>query len=472
MKNKSFFTREGVNPPSFGNRPFRARFSVVIMAGFLVTQGCSFFDTPEAAPLPKGNSANGDQVELTYYSKDATANFLAFLQNPRAASSARSVLEPGESVEVTDADVFAGLWAALSEEERAQVLANPGAIDIEIDESISVGADSELGRAITARNAGVITELAGRFKLLAQLKDWFGDKEVPYTYAGIESGIVETVPANLAVQKLLGENDLKGVAVILHYFDMDNRFDDLKAVWEAVTDAESEDAAGQRSVARSGAGDLTYSTPLYTNLGATLQDGDVLVMSRTGSAYISGTYNHAGIFSKNAYNNNGKNDRAQCVYTAEPNINYDVAIRPDRPGYACLDTVTIYTHQKKAAVIRPKNYTEAKAATAIKYAKDTFYDKKIYYWLPVNEALLLGNTSHNNTFDAYCSKVVWHAWEKAGVDLDANNFVGFLIAPDELYDSSINRGISGCIKILGITIATWYIPTYSATSNVVRKMSR
>jgi|TergutMp193P3_1026864.scaffolds.fasta_scaffold92954_2 uncharacterized protein YycO len=120
----------------------------------------------------------------------------------------------------------------------------------------------------------------------------------------------------------------------------------------------------------------------------------------------------------------------------------------------------------------PKSYTEAKAATAVKYAKETFYDKWIYYWLPVNEALYILDTSHTYIGDAYCSKVVWHAWKKAGVDMDARNFVGNLIAPDELYDSSINRYISGSIKLFGITIASWSIPTYSATSNVVRKMSR
>jgi hypothetical protein len=445
----------------------------VLLAGitvFTVIQGCSFFDVPE------GNyTVDGDQVGLTYYSKDATNNFMAFLQNPKSVSPARNVSDPDDPVEVTDADGFAGLWAALTEEERAQILANPGAINLEIDESVSVSADSELGRAITARNARTISELTGRFEIIAQLKDWFQDKEVPYTYAGIESGIVETVSANMAVQKLLAENDMEGVAAILHYFDMGDRFDTLKTRWEAVTVVADEDASGQRSAARASLGGAAYSTALYTNLGATLQDGDVLVMSRTGSAYISGTYNHAGIFSINAYRNStNRNDGIRCVYTAQPTASkdFDSSLRPDRPGYACLDTISLYTLQNKAAVIRPRSYTEAKAETAVKHAKEVFYDKNIYYWLPVNEALNIGNTSHNDTFDAYCSKVVWHAWKKAGVDLDAKNFVGNLIAPDELYDSSYNWYTTYTIKFFNIVIKSWTEQTFAATSNVVRRMSR
>jgi hypothetical protein len=448
----------------------------VLLAGitvFTIMQGCSFFDIPA-----ENKSANGDQAglsELTYYSKDATSNFMAFLQNPKPASSARSVLEPGDSVEVTDTDIFAGLWAALTEEERARVLANPEAVSVEIDESISADADSELGRAIKARNAGTISELTVRFKFFAQLKDWFQDKEVPYTYAGIESGLVETVSANLAVQRLLSENDMEGAAAILHYLDMDDRFDDLKTGWEAFTASANEDSPGQRSVARSASG-ASYSTALYTNLGATLQDGDVLVMSRDGKAdAYAGTYDHAGIFSQEIYNKKiTQGDKAQCVYTAQPSNTKDNSpnVQPDRPGYACLDTVFIYTLQKKAAVIRPKNYTAAKAEKAVKYAKDAFYDMNRWYFPPALEFLYIGDSSHTDTITAYCSKVAWHAWNKAGVDMDARNGHGNFIVPDKLYDSSINRYIYGCIKLFGKVIVEWSIPTYSATSNVVRKMSR
>lgn len=444
----------------------------VLLAGiivFTIIQGCTFFD------MPIGNySLNGNKVELTYHTKDVTDGFMTFLQNPISVSPVRSVLEPGDSIEVSDADMFAALWATLREEQRAQILSNPQVVKVEIEESISVSADSGLGRSIIAGNIGIISELTERFNFFAQLRNWFSDKEVPYTYVGIESGIAETVLANLAIQRLLLENDMEGVAAILHYLDMNSIFDDLQTRWEAFAAIANAGTAGQRSVARNSSGGATYSSALFPNLGATLQDGDVLVMSRNGSAdFYAGIYDHAGIFSRSLYNAGGMNDRVHCVYTAQPSATKNIEEHaPDRPGYACLDTISLYTFQKKIAVIRPKNYTTTRAATAVRYAKDEFYDKKRRYSLPLLEFLKIGDTSHNSTSDTYCSKVPWHAWNRAGVDLDARNGHGNFIVPDKLYDSSIDRYTIGVVKVNSTTNTKAAIQTYVATSNVVIDVSR
>jgi hypothetical protein len=77
----------------------------------------------------------------------------------------------------------------------------------------------------------------------------------------------------------------------------------------------------------------------------------------------------------------------------------------------------------------------------------------------------------HGTSDTYCSKVPYIAWKNAGVNMDANNFGGNLVAPDELYDSSFNRYLSITIYFLWWS-KTWTYQTYSATSNVVQRLSR
>jgi len=446
------------------------RILLVGMIIFMIMQGCSFFDLPLI-----NDSVNGDQVGFIYHSKDATDNFMAFLQNPKAAPPVRSILEPGESIEITDADLFAYLWADLSEEERTQILVNPEAISIEINSSISVSINSELGRSIANGSIGLISELAVRFSFYARLDDWFKGKEVPYMYAGIESGITETVSANLAVQKLLMENDKGGVAAILHYFDMDDRFDELMAGWEAVTDASNIDIVGQRSIGNARAANGTaHLNPLFINLGETLLNGDVLVCSVPGIGSLTGTYNHAGIFCMDTYaRNRNRYDRAHSVYTAQPKglFNYDNDTEPNDLGKACLDTILLYTRQSRFAVIRPINYTATRATIATKYAREEFYDNEVEYIIPLLDAVGITNKT-KNTDIAYCSQVVWHSWNRAGVNLDADNSLGNLITPSELFDSSINRFRTVTVSIFGIVISSNTTQTYVATSYVVRKMGK
>jgi hypothetical protein len=157
-----------------------------------------------------------------------------------------------------------------------------------------------------------------------------------------------------------------------------------------------------------------------------LENADTVeVESGLGSAYVFGTYNHAGIFSKERYKDGGSTDYAHSVYTAQPKFtsNYDSDIRPDRSNKACLDTLRLYTRQKKLAVIEPRNYTQNSAAAAVNYAKTIFYDANADYDLPYWEALGIGNSSHNLTKEnTYCSKVAYVAWKKAGIDLDGKRW--------------------------------------------------
>jgi uncharacterized protein YycO len=84
----------------------------------------------------------------------------------------------------------------------------------------------------------------------------------------------------------------------------------------------------------------------------------------------------------------------------------------------------------------------------------------------------LGNTSHDErTTYTYCSKVVYTAWKKAGVNVDANNFAGFLVAPDEIYSSALDRYFTITINLI-FWKETYKVYTYNATTNVVMIKNR
>jgi hypothetical protein len=341
-----------------------------------------------------------------------------------------------------------------------------------------------------SRNAAETSELAVRLGFTARLKDWFKGKEVPVSYTGevfedIDSGIM--VPANLAIQKLFLEGNWEAAIAVLNYLGMEAIEAELKAGWDAMAalDSEPADPPEGRSMARSSS-DGAYGSPMTSNLGASLRNGDVLMESGKSSAYITGTYNHAGIFSKSVYATGGSTDYVHSVYTAQPNgliqpkgsllypktSEYDIDIRPDRPGYSCLDTIRLYTRQKKLAVIEPRNYTAASGASAVNYAKTIYYDPKVVYDLPLWETLGIGDSSHNLKNDyTYCSKVPYTAWKKAGVNLDSDTALGHLVVPDDLYGS-----VYDWYRVITIRILFWTYThsekIFSATSRVVTTMQR
>jgi hypothetical protein len=423
------------------------------------------------------------QAMLSYYSKDAGETFVKFLQNP-ASSYSRGVLAPGESTEISDEELFASLWAGLTGDERAKILENADTAEVEIVEAIGADADSDAGRALLARNADEVSSLTAGLEFTAKLKDRLKGKKVPLSYAG--AGIEENtfagteVPADLAIQKLFAENDWPGASAVLDYLDMKSFKEDLKTSWDsfaALTDFQTEEgrSAERSSSSSSSKSGASYSSPITENLGGRLRNGAVLVESGSGSAYLVGTYGHAGIFSSERYAKGGSNDYVHSVYTAQPNKTayYDTDIRPDRPGYACIDTLRMYTRQKMFAAIEPINYTQARAVDAVNYAKTIFYDPRSVYFLPFAEAIRIGNSSHNLTNEnTYCSKVAYVSWRKAGINLDSDYIFGNLVAPDDLYFSAYDRYRVINIKILFWTVYSKREKVYSAVSRIRLAMSR
>ena len=230
-----------------------------------------------------------------------------------------------------------------------------------------------------------------------------------------------------------------------------------------------------RNIARASGVVDHYTTTLKDNLGETLVDGAVLLeSSREKAYYVVGTYAHGGIFSKERFEEGDGSDAAHCVYTAQPNAyqGFPQDMQPDRPGYACLDTLFMYTRQRRYAVVLPKSYTAARAKEAVNIAKTRFYDHKPPYSLPITEIFGIGNTSHDMTScNTYCTKVAYTAWKSVGHDLDSNVFAGNIITPDDIYGSTINRYFSITIIFLWWS-KTYTWQTYAAAGDLIEVRER
>ena len=416
----------------------------------------------------KVHVADGE-VSLDYHNKDLSQDFLSFLESPvkSTAISRNAGLDNNIRGET---DCFTLLWDSLSEKEKNDVLQNLDSLEMDGIMTISTELDTPTGRA-AASNENVDMETFGALlSFHEKLKDWLGETKIPsnltpeiYDIIGIDG--IELLSAVGVIELLLPNDDWKSVDSVLSYLNYPIELKDIKKNYEEVERILN--LQSERS--ERGASKNFRDGPAVTDLGKKLKDGSVLLTVDSSSAYfIIGDWAHAGIFSQDAYEKNGLNDKALCVYTAQPEkaADYPDGLRPDRPGYTCFDTVAHYTYQKKVAVILPKNYDGDKAVTAVNTAKTVFYDPKVKYWLPVNEFFLLGDTSHDGTNkNSYCSKVAYTSWKKAGVDLDGETFGGFLVTPDDIYSSSYNHYFTITLKILWWS-KTWKIQTYSATSNV------
>lgn len=415
-----------------------------------------------------------NQVSKEYYSKDVSASFSKFLENPEEiARSCRSALADDEERELTDEEMFAGLWDSLTEEEKQKVMENSDSVELSLNGIVAVDEDSSVGRAALAGDYSGLDNIAAMYGFMQKLNDWFKD----YTIS------IELLPENLRmdmqqnvplapVMEYCVQNELwSDVERILCNIDTTVTIDELKKELELLGNSNTNNDTISRAGALVG-----YSEEALTkNLGATLKDGTVILTCPKEKAFvIAGKWQHAGIFSKLLFDRNVQTDATHCVYTAQPD-NYDdfpEDMKPDNPGYACLDTIFMYTKQKRLATLLPKSYTNSKGAEAVNYAKTIYYDKKPEYCLPWWEMLGINDSSHDEgTCNTYCSKVVYTGWKKAGVDLDAETFAGNLVSPDDLYGSGFDRYRTVTVRILWWS-KSWTKKIYSGTSYIQRQLSK
>ncbi len=399
------------------------------------------------------------------YSKDSSSDFLAFLNdNPEESVSAyRSAFSTNNENRLTKEEIFVQIWETLTDEEKNQLLENASEVTMCFENSIGVDKDSDIGRAILNGDSLELEETAKRYGLIFKLDDYFGNKYISARFLPEVFGLSqnEMIPVVQTIEYCM-QNDLwEDIDRILRELESQILMEDLKKEYNLIQYEQN-----SRDNCRAAAVIDYKENALINNLGSQIPDGTVLLMCSKKKAFgIAGNWLHAGIFSKKRYDNK-KGDASLCVFSAQPDQYQDFPenMQPDRPGYACLDTVFMYTRQKKVAAILPKDYTSTKAEYAVDNAKKIFYDSHAKYKLPYNEFFYLGNTSHDETNEnTYCSKVAYTGWKKAGVNLDANTFAGNLVSPDDIYGSSFDRYASVTVSFFCWS-KTWTWKTYSATS--------
>ncbi|MBQ9630744.1 MAG: hypothetical protein IJR49_04080 [Treponema sp.] len=432
-------------------------------------------------------NAKSNELTKTYYSRDTTKSFLVFLQNPeenvkasRTARAARSAI--GEDTSLTENDMFAEIWESLTEEEKLMMSKNASSVEVTQDFALAVDSSSETGRAALLGDSSSLDALTELYRYNARLEDAFKNLTLPISF--VEESFppdtdISEVPAFGVVDNYIRNGNWEKVETILSYLNNPISRSELENLARtlSVNDTSNERASSVMTY---------YSTPLKENVGETLKDGTVLLTLSKKKAYvIAGNWVHGGIFSKDLYDKNSENisnekrDSIHCVYTAQPNEYDDFPndMKPDRPGYACLDTIYMYTKQRKFATLLPKNYSDTSARNAVQVAKEVYYDTWPKYLFPgweifVPFSLPIFDSSHDLTNkNTYCTKVVYTAWKKQGVDLDARTFAGNTVTPDDIYSSHVDRYSSFTLKIFWWT-KTWTWKTYSATSNLLSEEHR
>ena len=320
--------------------------------------------------------------------------------------------------------------------------------------------------------------VAARYGFVARLKDWFGGMTVPASLVPGElgeelaaQGAVE-VPAAILLEQYVQGKEWETVDRILSHLGDPVSLSAMKneaALLDEAMDRLQTDRGGSRAALVVG----YQNTPLRENIGRDLPDGAVLLTSFKKLAFLVwGQWAHAGIFSKVAYRNNGNHDGVHSVYTAQPDEygGFPADMQPDRPGYGCMDTVYMYTKQIRCAAILPKGYTSSKGSAAVTAAKRIFYDPRPSYTYPppLQDLFFRGSYDLTNR-NTYCTKVPYTAWRLQGNNIERNRYVGNIIAPDDLYASTMDEYWSFTIRFLWFS-KTWRWKTYSAETDLIMRL--
>ena len=403
-----------------------------------------------------------NNVIINYYQKDAKGSLVSFLEQGEPVQ-ARNLNES----DFTEADCLAMLWQELSDEQKELVRKNIDDAQITKELYLKLDGGESISRALNAGDSSEVDRIKRIYALEERVKDAYSCYQVPIEMAKINNtnGINQDINADVVILKLGKENDWEGLQEVLSYINMKEDYNNLKTEFSELYLYENNTS---RSLSRS-SGDKYKENALMKDVGKQLKNGEIIITNSASKAFILGDWMHAGIFSEKNFINKGGNDGVHCVYTAQPDDydNFPENMKPDNPGYACMDTIYMYTKQHKFCTLVPKAWSSDIAEKAVKYAKEEFYDKEPEYNLPWWEMLLpVLNTSHDLTSsNVYCSKVAYSAWASQGVNLDSNTFAGNLVSPDDLHDSTISRygSFTICIPFFSYTW-TWTI--YEAQANL------
>ncbi len=306
--------------------------------------------------LQTGCTEFENQIVKKCYEADATSSFAEFLKNPdenvRAIRSARATAESGaENVELSEEEMFAMIWESLDESEKADILSNADELNLSSENYVAVDKESEAGRAIVIdEDTSVLDQAAAMYGFMYRLQDLFKGTSVSSNCLPEEIRPEEEteVPLVQTIEYCVQQELWDDIEKILKTVDSSVSANELKEEYEQMKEVSQESVLSQIKSARASAVIGYKQDPLVDNLGEQLADGTVLLSVSKKKAFgVAGEWLHAGIFAAEKYDSN-KGDASHCVYTAQPDKygNFPENMKPDRPGYACLDTV-LCIHDKE-----------------------------------------------------------------------------------------------------------------------------
>ena len=304
-----------------------------------------------------------NMISKKFYTKNLSDKFSNFIEDSKMGR-ARTAAELGE--EETD---FSEIWDSLSSEEKQLLMNNSEDIEVIEDSLLSIKSDSSIGRAIMGGDTTEIDSIVNVYSYSEWLNEHFGDIKIalsPEEYEFIENE--KLVPMNFVIDYLSKSAKWDDIDKLLSIVNSAVTVEDVREEYKKIESAL--DFSKDNVIACRASKTVDYQDkPIREDVGLTLKDGTVMLTCFKNKAFpvIGGQWAHAGIFSKEAFEKNDGGDSSHCIYTAQPDEYDDFPdyMKPDRTNRCCLDTVYMYSYQKKMATLLPFDYSRIKAEKAV-----------------------------------------------------------------------------------------------------------
>ncbi|MCP4131717.1 MAG: hypothetical protein GY754_12125 [bacterium] len=372
---------------------------IFVFSAFFIN--CQVFDSDEKKELEISS-------KVQTYSVDELLNFDFNSSNENA----------GEKEEVARA--FHECLEEISEEEKNKLLSLSN-ISVNLAESI-------LESAITAQELDFTDSKNSMYKeLRSAFNDLKIDGETVHDLAGFSEDDIsihgqKIVYAYELANFLVDNNLFDELTVLAEQLDVTLDIDSIKARIPA-----SASTTMSRGILHNDGSDTFFDDSVIEGFdGSQLEHGDILLVRYpTLRSRVNGYWSHCGMFDKNKWIANGKDEWSHCVLSSDPGAILgspsEGKYASDKPGYANYGPLASYTHSTGFAVLRVKNTSEENTGSVLDLGKEMFYDTSTPYFCPAWEALHIGDTSHDLTTKwTYCTKLVYTIWKLHGIDVDSD----------------------------------------------------
>lgn len=258
-----------------------------IITSFCTISICFFiFSCKE--PLISKLNYNTDlenQVSKEYYSKDVSKSFSDFLKNPEEITrNYRNALIENEERELTEEEMFAGLWDSLTEEEKQTVIENSDSVELSLNGIVAVDETSSVGRAALTGNFSGLDNIASMYGFMQKLNEWFKDYTISQNLLPecLRFDMTENVPLVQVIEYCVQNELWSDIEQILSNIDTNITSEQLKKEYELFNYSSNKLKSSNRASILVGYED----EELAKDFGDDLYDGSVILTSPKEKAFL------------------------------------------------------------------------------------------------------------------------------------------------------------------------------------------